>query len=165
MDYRKILGIIFIILGIIFAVYPMYSASAVSFIAGISLIALGFAFFIDAFSLLSMMTHYSVIEILLGMLAIIFGLLFIYEIDALSFLVAFNFYLVGFVLIFMGLVNMFTLPGTIPKFTAILTLILGIVTVLLAAFSLAQPVYVAIIVGICLIMEGILFLTAGITEN
>lgn len=165
MDYRKILGIIFIILGIIFAVYPMYSATAVSFIAGISLIALGFAFFMDAFSLLSMMTHYSVIEILLGMLAIIFGLLFIYEIDALSFLVAFNFYLVGFVLIFMGLVNMFTLPGTIPKFTAILTLILGIVTVLLAAFSLAQPVYVAIIVGICLIMEGILFLTAGITEN
>ena len=38
MDYRKILGIIFIILGLLFVIYPLYSAEAVSWIAGICLI-------------------------------------------------------------------------------------------------------------------------------
>ena len=47
MDYRKVLGIIFIILGLLFAVYPVYSAATVSWIAGICLIAFGFASIID----------------------------------------------------------------------------------------------------------------------
>ena len=66
MDYKKILGILFIIMGILFAVYPMYSAEAVSWIAGICLIAFGFASIIDGFSLWSMVTHTSIINILLG---------------------------------------------------------------------------------------------------
>ena len=57
MDYRKLLGIIFIILGLLFIVYPMYSAAAVSWIAGICLIAFGFASIIDGFSVWSMMAH------------------------------------------------------------------------------------------------------------
>ena len=36
MDFKRILGILFIILGLIFIIYPIFSASAVSFIAGIS---------------------------------------------------------------------------------------------------------------------------------
>ena len=81
MDYKKILGILFIIMGILFAVYPMYSAEAVSWIAGICLICFGFASIIDGFSIWSIMAHVSVINILLGMCAILFGLLFIYRID------------------------------------------------------------------------------------
>ncbi len=165
MDYKKVLGIIFIILGLIFAIYPFYSARAVSFFAGIALIAFGFAAIIDAFSVLSMMTRASGIEILLGMLAILFGLLFIYEIDALSFLVSVQFYIIGFVLLFIGLVGIFSSFGTMSKLTSVLILILGIVAVLLAAFSMAEPLFVAILVGICLIMEGIAFLTTGIAES
>ena len=97
MDYKKLLGILFILLGIIFAVYPIYSAQAVSWIAGICLIAFGFASIIDGFSLWSVMTHVSLINILLGICAILFGLLFFYQIDALSFLVAYQFFLIAFV--------------------------------------------------------------------
>ena len=165
MDFRKILGIIFIILGLIFAIYPTYSSLAVSFIAGISLIAFGFAAIIDAFSLFGMMANISWIKILLGILAIIFGLLFIYEIDALSFLVAFQFYLIAFVLIFVGILGLFSWSGAMSKITSVLIIILGIVAIFLAVFSLEQPLYVAIIVGICLIMEGIVFLTTGIVDS
>ena len=44
--FKKLLsdeGILFIILGLLFIIYPLYSAAAVSFIAGICLIAFGFA--------------------------------------------------------------------------------------------------------------------------
>jgi uncharacterized membrane protein HdeD (DUF308 family) len=165
MDYRKILGIIFIILGLIFVIYPLYSGAAVSWIAGICLIAFGFASIIDGFSVWAMMAHISAIKILLGICAMLFGLLFIYRIDALSFIVAYLFYFVGFVLIFVGILGIFVGFGTVSKLASVLILILGFIACYLAAVSLAEPLYVAIIVGICLIMEGIAFLTTGIVDN
>ena len=163
MNYKTILGILFIILGLIFAVYPMYSAEAVSWIAGICLIAFGFASIIDGFSLWSMVTHTSIISILLGICAILLGILFIYKIDALSFLVAYQFYLIAFVLILIGIFGLFT-DSTISKVASVLILIMGIVAIFMAVFSIAEPLYTAILVGICLIMEGITFLASNIIE-
>ena len=111
------------------------------------------------------MAHASLLNILIGILAIIFGLLFIYKIDALSFLVGYLFYLVGFILIFAGVFGIVFGFGSISRLSSVLIQILGIVATYLAAASLAQPLYVAIIVGICLIMEGILFLASDITES
>lgn len=165
MDYKKVLGILFIILGILFAVYPMYSAGAVSWIAGICLICFGFASIIDGFSVWSMMAHVSLLNILIGICAILFGLLFIYKIDALSFIAGYLFYLIGFILIFSGIFGIVFGLGSISRLTSVFILILGIVAIYLAFASLAQPLYVAIIVGICLIMEGILFLSSGIAES
>ena len=164
MNYKTILGILFIILGLIFAVYPMYSAEAVSWIAGICLIAFGFASIIDGFSIWSMVTHTSIINILLGICAILFGILFIYEIDALSFLVAYQFYLIAFVLILIGIFGLFT-DSTISKVASLLILIMGLIAIFMAVFSIAEPLYTAILVGICLIMEGITFLASDIIER
>lgn len=165
MDFKKMLGILFIILGLIFAIYPLYSAEAVSWIAGICLITFGFASIIDGFSIWSRMAHVSLINILLGICAILFGLLFIYQIDALSFIVGFHIYLIAFLLIFSGIFGIFFAADTTSRLISLLILILGIVTVYLAFAAIAQPLYVAIIVGICLIMEGILFLASGIAES
>ena len=165
MDFRKMLGIIFIILGILFAVYPLYAAEAVSWILGIGLICFGFASIIDGFSIWSMMAHVSLMNILLGICAILLGILFIYEIDALSFLLAYKFYLIAFVLIFVGLVGIIFALDATSRITSVLILILGIVAVFCAAYSIIEPLYATIILGICLIMEGIAFLTTGITES
>jgi uncharacterized membrane protein HdeD (DUF308 family) len=160
MESRQILGILFIILGLIFAVYPLYSSAAVSWIAGIGLIVFGLASIIKGFSVWSMMAHVSGIDILLGICAILFGILFIYRIDALSFIVAYMFYFIGFILIFVGIIGIFFALGSISRLTSVLILILGIVAVILAAYAIAEPLYVAIIVGICLILEGIALLTS-----
>ncbi len=159
------LGIILIILGLIFIICPLYSAAAVSWIAGICLIVFGFASIIDGFSVWSMMAHVSVINILLGICAILFGLLFIYEIDVLSFLVGFLFYLIAFVMIFIGISGIIFGVGSISKITSVLILILGIIACGLAFYSLAQPLYTSILVGLCLILEGIAFLTTGAVED
>ena len=165
MDYRKILGIIFIILGLLFVIYPLYSTAAVSWIAGICLISFGFASIIDGFSIWSMMAHVSLINILLGICAIFLGLLFIYEISALSFILAYLFYLVAFVMIFIGIVGLVFGLDSISRIASVLILILGIIAVFFAAYSIAEPLYTAILVGICLIMEGITFLASDIIEN
>ncbi|WP_458456315.1 DUF308 domain-containing protein [Methanobrevibacter sp.] len=161
MNYKQILGILFLILGIIFVIYPLYSAEAVSWIAGICLIAFGFAAIIDGFSVWSIVTHVSAINILLGICAILLGILFIYKIDALSFIVAYQLYLIAFVMIFVGILGLLSGP-TISKVTSVLILIMGIIAVFLAVYSISEPMYTAILVGICLIMEGIAFLTTDI---
>jgi uncharacterized membrane protein HdeD (DUF308 family) len=95
----------------------------------------------------------------------LFGLLFIYRIDALSFIVAYLFFLIAFLLVFAGISGIIFGLDTVSKLTSVLVLILGFVMVYLAFASIAQPLYVAIIVGICLIMEGILFLASGIAKT
>ena len=111
------------------------------------------------------MAHVSGINILLGICAILFGILFIYKIDALSFLVAYQFYLIAFILIFIGISGIVYGFETISRAASVLILILGIIAVFCAVFSIAQPLYTAIIVGICLIMYGITFLASDITES
>ena len=162
MDYKKLLGIIFIVLGLIFVFYPMVSSEAVSWIAGICLIAFGFSSIIDGFSILSMVTHISAIEILLGICAILLGILFIYEIDALSFILAFQFYLIAFVLVLFGLAGLVSPGPMLSKVISLLILIMGIIVIACAFYSITQPLYAAIFVGICLILEGIAFCTTDI---
>ena len=86
---------------------------------------------------------------------IIFGFLFIFYIDALSFLIAIQFYIVGFIMIIFGISGLISRMGSISTFTSILVLIMGVIAIALAAFSINQPVYIAIIIGIVLIIEGV----------
>lgn len=165
MDLKKLMGILFIILGIIFAVYPLYSAAAISWIAGICLICFGFASIIDGFSILSMMAHVSLLNILIGMCAILFGILFIYRIDALSFIVAYLFYLAAFVMIFIGILGLVAGSETMSRLTSVLIIILGIIAFFFAFYAIAQPLYIAILVGICLILKGIALFTTDVIES
>lgn len=165
MNFMKILGILSIVLGLIFVIFPLFSAELVSLFSGISLIVFGIVFIIEGFFILRRMAVVSIIEILLGICAILFGALFIYRIDALSFMIGFQFYLVAFVLIFIGLMGVFTGPVLSSKITSLLILILGIITVFLAAFSMSQPLFVAIFVGISLIIEGISLFTVDVIES
>ena len=63
MNNTKLLGILLILLGIIFIAYPLVSAGVVSIIAGLSLISLGLLLIFNAFSLWSVATGRSVLEV------------------------------------------------------------------------------------------------------
>jgi uncharacterized membrane protein HdeD (DUF308 family) len=75
------------------------------------------------------------------------------------------FYLIAFVLILVGIFGIIFAFGSLSRLTSLLILILGIIAAYIAACSIAQPLYIAIIVGICLIMEGIAFLTSSAVET
>lgn len=83
---------------------------------------------------------------------------FLFYIDALSFLTGVQFYLVGFIMIIFGITGLVSKMSRVSTFTSILVLIMGIIAIALAAFAMSQPVYIAIIIGIVLIIEGIAML-------
>ena len=91
MESNKMTGILSIILGLIFIICPVLSSGLVSVMIGVSLIFLGIA---------SIFGGFSTFNIIVGILAVIFGLLFIFQIDALSFLLGIQFYIIGIVIIF-----------------------------------------------------------------
>lgn len=153
MEFNKIAGIIFVILGLIFIIFPMFSAGLVSVIVGLSLLFFGIASIVNAFSVWNMMTHFSTVNLIIGIISIIFGILFIFFIDALSFLTGLSFYIVGFIMLIFGIIGLIS-ESRLSKTTSLVILLIGIIAIALAVFAIEQPIYVAILIGLCLIIEG-----------
>lgn len=158
MDYKKYAGISFIILGLIFILFPMFSSELVSIIVGLSLVFFGISAAFMGYTLKDRQKEVAITIILIGIISIILGLLFIFYINAISFLVAFQFYIVGFIMIIFGIAGLVSKVSRISNFTSILVLLMGIVAIALGVFAGENPIFLAIVIGIVLIIEGIAYL-------
>ena len=113
MEANKISGILSIILGLIFIIFPIFSSGVVSIIIGISLLFFGIALVLAGFT---------ASNIIIGILA--------------------------------GILGLFSDTQT-SKLASVLMIILGIVSFILGGFSLGQPLFAAILIGVALIIQGI----------
>lgn len=155
MQINQIAGILSIVLGIIFIIFPMFSAGLVSVIVGLSLLFFGISSVFMGWNMRSYRDNFSTAFIIIGIIAVIFGFLFIFYIDALSFLYGLSFYIVGFIMIVFGIAGLLSKSKHISKLSSLLVLIMGIIAIALAAFAMANPAYIAIIIGIVLVIEGV----------
>ena len=64
-------------------------------------------------------------------------------------------------MIVFGIAGLISKNKTLSTFASILVLLMGILAIVLAVFSMAQPIYIAIILGIVLIIEGINLILFG----
>ena len=159
MDSNKGMGLFSIILGLIFIIFPMISESLISIIIGFSLLFFGISAAYTGWDMKKYANNmYANLFIAIGIIAAIFGFLFIFYIDALSFLIGIEFYLIGFILIIFGIAGLLSRAGTVSLLTSILVIVMGIIAIALAAFAMAQPIYIAIIIGVILIIEGLMIL-------
>lgn len=159
MEITKGAGILSVILGLIFILFPMFSAGLVSVIVGLSLLFFGISTAFMGWNMRDGINNTAGnIILIIGIIAIIFGFLFIFYIDALSFLIGIQFYIVGFIMIIFGIIGLFSRMNRMSPFTSILVLLMGIIAIVLAAFAMDQPIYIAIIIGIVLIIEGIMMI-------
>ena len=145
MEPIKISGILSIILGLIFIIFPVFSSGVVSIIIGISLFFFGITLILAGFT---------ASNIIIGILAIIFGLLFTFNIDAVSFLLGFQFYIIGIIMLLAGIIGLIS-DTQISKIASVLIIIMGIISFALGGFSIGNPLYAAILIGVCLIIQGI----------
>ena len=158
MDSTKGAGIFFIILGLIFILFPMFSSELVSIIVGLSLVFFGISAAFMGYAMKDSQKQVAIAIIIIGVISIILGLLFMFYINAISFLVAFQFYIVGFIMIIFGIAGLVSHVSRISNFTSILVLLMGIVAIALGTFAGNNPLYLAIVIGIVLILEGIAYL-------
>ncbi|WP_407422019.1 DUF308 domain-containing protein [Methanobrevibacter sp.] len=148
-------GILSIILGIMFIIFPMFFENLVSIIIGLSLLFFGISSVFMGWNMRKEYNAFSTAFIIIGIISIILGFIFTFYIDALSFLMGLSFYIVGFIMIVFGIAGLMSKSSSISTFSSILVLVMGIIAIALAAFTITKPVYIAMIIGIVLIIEGL----------
>ncbi len=149
-----LLGILAIILGILVIIFPLFSVFTVSLIAGIGVLFLGIWLLIQSFGVWESNKGVSISYLILGILAIIVGVGLFGNILAFSFLVSLALYIAGFFLILSGILSLFSKEGTAGKGSGVLGIIMGILYMILAAYAW-DPFYLALLIGIWLIIDGI----------
>jgi uncharacterized membrane protein HdeD (DUF308 family) len=155
MEINKMAGYLSIILGLVFIIFPMFSAGLVSVIVGLSLLFFGISAIFMGWNMRNEVDNaFPNIILAIGIISVILGFLFIFYLDAISFLVGMQFYIVGFIMIVFGIAGLFSKVTRVSTFSSLLVLIMGILAIALAIFAISQPVYIAIIIGIVLIIEG-----------
>lgn len=159
---NKNAGYLSIVLGLIFIIFPMFSAGLVSLIVGLSLLFFGISAAFMGWNMRNEVDDvFPMIILAIGIIAVILGFLFIFYIDALSFLVAIQFYIVGFIMIVFGIAGLFSHMTSTSTLSSLIVLVMGIIAIALGIFAINQPVYIAIIIGFVLIIEGISLLVSS----
>ena len=151
MNNNKIMGILSIILGLIFIVTPVFSTAFVSTLLGISFLLLGI------FSILTGIfggTGMGGLLIISGILAVILGFILATNIFAIPIIFAFQFYIMGFLMILMGIAGLFS-GEQFSKILSILMIILAIIMIALGALTIENPIIAPILIGVSLIIEGV----------
>ena len=83
MGVEKSAGILSVIVGLIFIIFPMFSASFVSVIVGLSLLFFGISAAFMGFNMRRQTGYVGIAIMIIGIIAILIGFLFIFYIDAL----------------------------------------------------------------------------------
>ncbi|MGZ7069006.1 MAG: DUF308 domain-containing protein [Methanobacterium sp.] len=155
MDERYMLmGILAIILGIVVIAFPYISIFTFSVLAGIGILILGIWFLLQTSRVWEDSKWASIAYLIFGIIAIVAGIGMMGNIYALSFLASFIIYLTGFFLLFSGILTLFTGTDTVGKGIGGIGVILGITYLIIGIFAL-NPYYLALLIGIWLIFDGI----------
>jgi uncharacterized membrane protein HdeD (DUF308 family) len=157
-------GILAIILGILVMAFPLFSVFTASVLAGFAIIFLGIWLLAQSFGVWGSSKWASIAYLILGIIVIVCGIGLFGGVLAFSFLVSFLAYFAGFFLIISGIMSFFTKEAVYGKGSGILGILLGIIYIIIAPL-LANPYYLALFIGIWLIIEGITFFFAGPSET
>lgn len=149
-----LLGILAIILGILVIAFPLFSVFTASVLAGFAVIFLGIWLLAQSFGTWGKSKAASIAFLILGLIAIIGGIGLFGSVLAFSFLASLWLYFAGFFLIISGIMSFFTKEGTAGKGVGGLGIILGILYIILAMYAW-NPYYLALLIGIWLIIDGI----------
>jgi uncharacterized membrane protein HdeD (DUF308 family) len=164
MENKIIVGILAIIFGLLILVFPFISQFVLSVIAGIGILILGIYFLIVGSSMWSFTKAGSIVYVIIGFLGMLAGIMLLGNVLLFGALISLYLYISGFMLLLAGLVGVLTRPAMTTKASAVLMLILGIVTIVLGYFALLSPVYVSIILGLSLIIDGVAIATGNYEE-
>ncbi len=162
MAHERLAGLLYIILGLMLIIFPIFSSALISVIIGFALVCFGMAAMSLGFVFGEEFENiYSYLSILIGFISLLFGIMFMFFLNALTFLTSLQFYIVGIIMMAYGIVGLLYLSGKQYTIYSAIMLILGILTVVIAAFLASQPILIAVLLGVTLIVEGAFFIVIG----
>ncbi|MDR0900706.1 MAG: DUF308 domain-containing protein [Methanobrevibacter sp.] len=165
MENKAVIGILAIILGILILFFPFSSQLALSVVVGIGILILGIHLLVVGANFWVISKGASIAYVILGIISIILGFMLLGNILLFDLLFGLYLYIVGFVMMVAGIIGLVSRAVPITKGSAGMMLILGLLTLILGVFAIEDPLYVAIILGIALIIDGIAIATVDKFKN
>ena len=147
-------GALAIILGLIVIAFPFLTTMTVSIFAGLLVLMIAIWLFIVGISEFGINKTSSILNLILGIIALIFGFGLIINPALFSFIAGLTLYLAGFFLIVTGIIAL--MDGMTRKYawSGVLGIVLGIIYIILGAYAF-NPVNLGILIGLWLIITGI----------
>jgi uncharacterized membrane protein HdeD (DUF308 family) len=155
-------AIVLIILGLIVLAFPLLGVIPIALITGFLVLILGFGLLFGGIIELGeseglKSASLGSLEIILGIIALVLGLGFIYNPSLFAITAGFIVYLVGIFLIIVGIVGMIIKSGN-SRWNGIVTLIIGILYLIMGTLFVSNPIYLGILIGLWLLITGIIIL-------
>lgn len=161
---EKIIGLLFLIVGLLLVIFPMVSSAFLSIMIGFAMVCFGMSS-ICLGIVFTDVPRYKYLSIIIGVISLIFGMIFMFFLNALPFLVSFQFLIIGFIMMFYGLLGIIFLDDKKHIVLSIITFIFGILIVALAYFAASQTFLIAVIIGALLIVDGVFALVIGSSKS
>jgi membrane protein HdeD len=146
-------GILAIILGLLIIAFPMISIFTLDIITGLGLILIGIWLLFMSFESWKSSKAVSILALILGILGIIVGIGIFGKILAFSIFIGLLIYVGGFFLIITGVVALLSGKGP-GRWGGMLGIILGVIYLIIGLYAL-NPLYLAFLIGLFLIISGI----------
>jgi len=157
-------GVLAIILGILVLIFPIFSVFTASVLAGLAVIFLAIWLLAQSFGTWSDSKWASIGYLILGIIALVGGIGLFGSVMAFSFLASFWLYFAGIFLMISGIMSLFAKEEKVGKGVGALGIILGILYMLLASYAW-NPYYLAMLIGIWLIIDGITLFLLSIRSH
>jgi membrane protein HdeD len=151
---KNTLAIVLIILGIIVLAFPLLGLVPISILTGLGVAFLGIGLILAGFSDRVESSGLGLLEIVLGIIALVLGLGFILNPGLFSFVAGLIVYMAGLFLIIVGIVALFTKAGG-SRWNGVVAIIIGLIYLIFGYF-ISNPFYLGILIGLWLLITGIL---------
>lgn len=158
-------AILMILLGIIALLFPMISAQSIGLFVGIIVLIIALALLVYGIRTLKINQVYGVIVLIIALLGIVFAQQLFANPVLLLTLISSIVYIVGFLLIILGIIA-FVNGSIFAPFSIIglTTIFFGVITVLVGVF-VHNPKVLGTVIGIWLIVSGLLSLFSDTEKN
>ena len=151
---KNTLAIVLIILGIIVLAFPLLGLIPLSVLTGLGVAFLGIGLILAGFSDRVESSGLGLLEIVLGIIALVLGLGFILNPGLFSFVAGLIVYMAGLFLIIVGIVALFTKAGG-SRWNGVVAIIIGLIYLIFGYF-ISNPFYLGVLIGLWLLITGIL---------
>ncbi|OPX60108.1 MAG: acid-resistance membrane protein [Methanobacterium sp. PtaB.Bin024] len=151
---RKTLAIVLIILGLIVLAFPLLGLIPIAVLTGLGVAFMGIGLILAGFSDREVSSGLGLLEIVLGIIALVLGLGFILNPSLFSFVAGLLVALAGLFLIIIGIVAVFAKTGG-SRWNGVVAIIIGLVY-LIFGYIIKDPFWLGVLIGLWLLLTGII---------
>lgn len=154
----KTTPVIMIILGILALAFPMISTQTIGVLTGVIVLILAIGLLINGIATIGVSRLMSILSMVMGLLCILFAYQLIFNPALVSSLLGIMVYILGFLLLLIGLIALISGSYFAPfSIIGITTIIFGFITIIAGAV-VRNPSVLGTIIGIWMIVSGLLSL-------